>query len=188
MFQLGQLATKHLIILTTPNNKAAVGGFVGGGIEDNSPLPEATVTAKSRDNGNGSSGSLSLTFFAGLADFGYNGWERGYDHENYTTTKGIIRPFPSTPFNRWSEQARTYKRNSDFVRGTGFTLSLLSTILTYIAVQKQYNNGGVSNVNAVDFTGLVLGTSGLTTAGLKQSGLSNFPSCQVCIIGYGWIL
>jgi len=75
-----------------------------------------------------------------------------------------------------SKRARI-KENSDFVRGTGFTLSLLSTILTYIAVQKQYNNGGVSNVNAVDFTGLVLGTSGLTTAGLKQSGLSNFPSC-----------
>ena len=47
------------------------------------------------------------------------------------------------------------------------TLSLLSTVLTAIQVQQQYEKGCVSNVNPVDFTGLLLGTSGLTATGLK---------------------
>ena len=123
------------------------------------------VTVKSS---NGPSKSLdAVAFLMGLTDLTYNMYNDGYDHGNYTTTKGIVRLFPTTPYNRWSKQALKYKTRSNFVQGTGFTISTLSMMLTYVQVQKQYDQGGVSNVNPVDFTGLVLGGVGVTASGLK---------------------
>jgi hypothetical protein len=58
-------------------------------------------------------------------------------------------------------------------------LSLLSTTLTYWEVRDQYNAGGVSNVNPVDFTGLVLGTTGLAASGLKY--LNGAPEAMTSV-------
>jgi RHS repeat-associated protein len=109
-------------------------------------------------------------YFLSVTDTYYGLWESGYDHENYTTTKGKVRPLPIGK--RISEQAKMFKRRSNRIKGTGFGISFLTNLLTALEVRDQYMNGGISNVNPMDATGLVLGTSGLTANIVSRFGFA----------------
>ena len=60
-----------------------------------------------------------LAFMVGSADLSDTIWERGYDHNNYITTKGLIRPFP-TDIRRMSKQAAMYKPRFNTIKGARF--------------------------------------------------------------------
>jgi RHS repeat-associated protein len=119
--------------------------------------------------GKGASKMLQATYFLiGISDTYYGMWEGTYDHKNYTTTKGKVRPLPTGK--HISQQAKMYKQRSNVIRGTGFGLSLLANLLTAIQIRDEYLKGG--GVNAVDVTGLTLGTTGLAANGLSYFGLA----------------
>jgi RHS repeat-associated protein len=149
--------------------------------ESTSNLPDVTVTTSKKS----SSSLATLSFLAGSADLGYYISTKGYDHNNYITTKGILRLFPTTPFNRWSKQARMYRSRSNAVELTGFSLSLISTTLTAIQVQQQYEKGGPSSVNPVDYTSLALGGLGLSASVLKY--LKVTPQAMNSVSGFAGI-
>ncbi|PVD50039.1 hypothetical protein DC498_22225 [Terrimonas sp.] len=109
----------------------------------------------------------SVTFFIGMTDLAYGISVSNYDHQNYITTKGEIRPLPIG--RKISRQARMYRQRSNLIRGTGFGISLVSNLLTAIQVRDQYLKGDISPVDA---TGLALGTSGLTAEGLSYFGFA----------------
>ncbi|WP_153796811.1 DUF6443 domain-containing protein [Foetidibacter luteolus] len=138
---------------------------------DNGWVQSQTLQNVTVSNSPGS--KLLAAFFAliGLTDTHYGFWESTYDHENYTTTKGKVRPLP-TNIKHASVQAKMYKQRSNKIKGTGFGLSLLANLLTAIQVRDQYLKGGIKNVNPADVTGLTLGTTGLTANGLTYFGVA----------------
>ncbi|MBN8856932.1 MAG: hypothetical protein J0H29_01015, partial [Sphingobacteriales bacterium] len=115
-----------------------------------------------------------LTLYFGVADTYYGLWESAYDHNNYTTTKGRIKPFPTT--RSLSKQARKFKARSTYVKNIGYGLSLTANILTAIQVRDQYLKGGLSNVDPFDAAGLTIGTTGVAANTLTLVGGIQSPT------------
>jgi RHS repeat-associated protein len=133
-------------------------------------LQEVTVkaTPKNKSVDNGMQAFITLT---GSADMYFDAFHRNYDHKNYITTKGNLKPFPEE-MRRMSQQAKVFKLRSYTIKNTGLGLSLLANTLTFIQVRDQYLKGGPSNINPVDALGLTLGTTGILANGLSAFGFA----------------
>uniref|UniRef100_UPI0025E1BB9B RHS repeat domain-containing protein n=1 Tax=Sediminibacterium sp. TaxID=1917865 RepID=UPI0025E1BB9B len=138
-------------------------------------LPDVVVKAsgksknlKAEKSQNPNSSLSMFTYLMGAADTYYDIYSRNYDHKNYTTTKGKIKPFP-IDIKRMSKQAKAAQFRSYTVKNVGFGMSLLANLLTAIQVRDQYLNG---NINPLDALGLTLGTTGLAANGLAYFGFA----------------
>ncbi len=112
--------------------------------------------------------SLKVGELIGITETGYGLWESGYDHNNYTTTKGKLRPLPKGK--HISVQARKFTLRSNTVKGTGLGLSFISVLLTANQIREQIEEGGVQNVDPIDAGGLIVGTGGLIASGYSVLG------------------
>lgn len=135
------------------------------------PLPSVTVTSTRHVTESESNNNHSFYFFSTMlssADTYYDIFNKNYDHKNYLTTQGKIKPFP-IDIKRMSKQAQSAKFRSYSVKKVGFGISLLANVLTAIQVRDQYEHG---NVDPIDAAGLTLGTTGLFSNGLSAFGFA----------------
>lgn len=138
--------------------------------ELNEVAVKSTPKNKSHDN-SAANGMQAFTTLIGSADTYFDAFNRNYDHKNYITTKGKLKPFPEE-MRRMSQQAKVFKLRSYTIKNTGLGLSLLANILTFIQVRDQYLKGGSSNVNPLDALGLTMGTTGIIANGLSAFGFA----------------
>ena len=121
-------------------------------------------------NSESSSGVGFFSFLIGAVEGNYSMWEATYDHSNYYTTKGILKPILKANGQYRSERAKMFGIYSHSVKGTGLGLSILANIVTGAQVYNQYKEGGLKNVNVVDATSVSLGTAGIVANGLSWAG------------------
>jgi RHS repeat-associated protein len=130
------------------------------------PATVFTTTNKNKVTLNSNSNFLMyLTSLVGSVEFSYGVSYLNYDHKNYITTKGKMKPFP-VDVRRMSAQAKKAKINSANIKGVGFGISMTSTLLTFVQIRDQYL-GGREAINSLDVTGFTLGTVGITADILK---------------------
>ncbi len=144
-------------------------------------LNEVTVksTPKNKSHGNSTdNGMEAFTTLIGATDTYFDAFHRNYDHKNYITTKGNLKPFPEE-MRRMSQQAKVFKLRSSTIKNTGLGLSLLANVLTFIQVRDQYLKGGLSNVNPLDALGLTMGTTGLLANRISYFGFFQKSMCAV---------
>jgi RHS repeat-associated protein len=113
-----------------------------------------------------------FTQFIGAIDTFYDFYSKDYDHKNYITTKGKVKPIP-VDVKRMSQQAKTAKLKSYSIKNVGFGISLLANLLTLIQVRDQYLKGGLGGIDKVDGASLALGTTGLFATGLSKFGIAS---------------
>jgi RHS repeat-associated protein len=153
-------------------------------------LNEVTVksTPKNKNHDNSpNNGMQGFTTLIGSADTYFDVFHRNYDHKNYITTKGKLKPFPDE-MRRMSQQAKVFKLRSYTIKNTGFGISLLANALLAIQVRDQYLNG---QIDPVDATGLTLGITGLIANGLNffrfapntMGAISEFTGVGGMVIG-----
>jgi len=137
-------------------------------------LKEVTLKPASKKHGeNTNNGTLELfTTLAGSSDTYYDIFSKNYDHKNYFTTQGKLKPFP-VDVKRMSQQAKTAKARSYTIKGAGFGISFLANLLTFLQVRDQYLKGGFGGINPVDGAALTLGTTGLFANGLSAFGFAS---------------
>jgi RHS repeat-associated protein len=125
------------------------------------------VTVKSTKNNNSSNyGMEAFTTMVGYADTYFEVFSK-----NNIAIQGKFKPIP-IGMKRMSQQAKIIKLNSYSIKNTGLGLSLLANVLTFIQVRNQYLNGGLSNINPVDGSALVFGTTGLFANIISKAGLA----------------
>ncbi len=132
-------------------------------------LNEVIVRANISNNQYETTANL-LSYTAGLFgafDMYFGVFYKKYDHKNYITTKGKIKPFPVN-IKRASQQAKKAKVNSTSIKTVGFGISLAANLLTFLQIRDQYLNAGKwSAVDPLDVTGLSLGVTGITAEVLE---------------------
>lgn len=107
----------------------------------------------------------------GAVDFAYSMWESQYDHTNYPTTRGKLKPIYFKGEYRSARAAR-FGFYSKMARGSGFGISTVGNVLGAAQVYQQYQEGGFKNINPVDAAGVTVGTTGLVANAIGLTTIS----------------
>ncbi len=133
-----------------------------------------------------SNNAVVFPFLIGAIEANYGMWEMNYDHLNYRTTRGILKPILKANGEYRSARAATFGMYSNVAKGTGLGLSVTTNIFTAAQVYGQYQQGGINNVNVLDATSLTVGTTGVVANGLSWAGYGGAAMSTIGrFAGYG---